>query len=189
MLKKVNTWWLNYEYKHTTLAVLGLALFVLLVDSALFITVFRTLDSAGYVSGFIAGLFSVSFFTAAPALLLVIELAQHLDPLLLALLMALGSALGDWLILKFFEERIFTELRPLFIKWRLPRLKRRLDRPATRWILVLGGALFISTPLPDEIGLALMGISRYNRVKILIICFALNFAGAYAVIVAASALL
>lgn len=189
MFKKLNTWWLAYEYKHTTLAVFALAAFVLLVDSALFVALFRTLDNAGYASGVIAGLFSVSFFTAAPALLLVIELAQHLNPLLLALLIAVGSVLGDWLIIKFFEERIFAELRPMFTKWRLPQLKRRLDTPSTRWILALAGAIFISSPLPDEIGLALMGISRYNRVKILVICFVLNLVGAYTVILAANALL
>jgi len=77
----------------------------------------------------------------------------------------------------------------MFTKWRLPQLERRLEKPHTKWILVLAGAIFISSPLPDEIGLALMGISRYNRGKILTICFALNFAGAYAVILAANALL
>ncbi|HVI69321.1 MAG TPA: hypothetical protein VM581_02585, partial [Magnetospirillaceae bacterium] len=123
MIKRLNKWWLAYEYKHTTLAILLLILFVLLVDSALLASIFRVFDDAGYISGIAAGLLSVSFFTAAPALLLVVELAQHLDPLLLALLVAIGSLLGDWLILLFFEERIFAELRPIFTKLRLPQLK------------------------------------------------------------------
>lgn len=188
MLKKLNAWWLAYEYKHTTIAIIAIVLFVALIDSALFVSVFRLLDEAGYISGLVAGLLSVSFFTAAPALLLVVELAQHLNPWLLALLVAIGSVVGDWLILKFFEERIFTELRPIFTKLRLPQLKKRLNRPSTRWVLALTGALFISSPLPDEIGLALMGISRYNRFKILVICFVLNFIGAFVVINAANAL-
>lgn len=187
-LHKFNQWWLAYEYKHTTVAILTLLLFVFLIDSALLVSLFRVLDSAGYASGLVTGFLSVSFFTAAPALVLVVELAQHLNPFLLALLVAIGSVVGDWLILKFFEERIFAELKPIFTKWRLPQLKNRLNKPSTRWILVVAGALFVGSPLPDEIGLALMGISHQNRFVILSICFVLNFVGALMVIMAANAL-
>ncbi len=187
LLKKLNNWWLAYEYKHTTLAILAIILFVFAFDSALLVAALRSLDQLGYASGFIAGAFSVSFFTAAPALVLLVELSQHLDMLTLAFLVALGAAVGDWLMLKFFEERIFAELTPLAKKLHVHHVIRKLSRPSTRWIVALIGALIISTPLPDEIGLALMGISRYNRFVILAICFVLNMAGALVVISAAQA--
>lgn len=186
---RVNEWWLRYEYKHTTLALLAIALFVFIIDSALIVGVVHALDEIGYVSGLIAGALSVSFFTAVPALVLIVDLAQQFDALLLALLIATGSVLGDWLIIKFFEERIFTELAPLIDKLRLRHIKKALERPATRWILVLVGAFFISSPLPDEVGLALMGISRSNRWVVLSICFVLNFVGALLLILALQALL
>lgn len=189
VLKKLNTWWLDYEYKHTTLALLTLVVFVFAIDSALVVSVIHTIDQFGYASGVLAGALSVSFFTAAPALILLVDLAQFLDPLLLALLVALGSVVGDWLIIKFFEERIFTELAPAIEKLKLRRIKRALERPFGRWILVIIGAFFVSSPLPDEVGLALMGVSRANRFFVLLLCFFLNFIGAFIVILTAKALL
>jgi len=185
----LNKWWLAYEYKHTTLAVLAIVLFVFLIDSALIVGAVHTLDDIGYFSGLVAGAFSVSFFTAVPALVLILDLAQQFDAFTLALLVALGSVVGDWLILKFYEERIFTELAPLIDKFNIRRLKESLERPATRWILVVAGAFVISSPLPDEVGLALMGISRSNRWAVLAICFVLNLIGAWLIILAAQALM
>lgn len=189
MLTRMNRWWLRYEYKHTTLAICAMVLFVVLIDSALLVSVARFFDEWGYASGIVAGFLSVSFFTAAPALVLLLELAQRLDPFLLSFLVAVGSVFGDWLIIKFFEERIFTELQPIFRKLKLHKIKHHLDRPATKWMLVLLGALFVSSPLPDEVGLALMGVSRSNRAAVLAICFVLNMIGAFIIISAAQALL
>lgn len=187
MLNNINEWWLDYEYKHTTLALLALLLFVFLIDSALLVSVIHTIDEFGYVSGLAAGVLLVSFFTAAPALVLLIDLSQFHDPLLLAVLVAMGSVVGDWLIIKFFEDRVFTELRPAIEKLRLRRIKRALEKPYGKWILVFIGAIFVSTPLPDEVGLALMGVSKANRFFVLLLCFLLNFIGAFIVILAAKA--
>jgi membrane protein YqaA with SNARE-associated domain len=183
--KRLNTWWLAYEYKHTTLALTALVLFVLLIDSALLVSVIRVVDEFGYVSGLLAGALSVSFFTAAPALVLTVELAQHLNPFLLAFLVAIGSVAGDWLIIKFFEERIFTELAPVIKKLKLRRIKQALSRPYGKWVLVVIGAAVVSSPLPDEVGLALMGVGHHKRYIVLTICFVLNFIGAFLVISAA----
>lgn len=182
--RRPQDWWLRYEYKHTTLAVLIIALFIVLLDSALLAATFGVLEGLGYVGGFIAGVLSVSFFTAAPALVLLVALAPELNPLTLAIAAAAGSAAGDWLILFFFQEKIFHELKPLIEKTGLTRAFKALDRPATSWILVTAGAIIISTPLPDEIGLSMMGISRLKRLYLLILCFILNGLGLWALIMA-----
>lgn len=187
-LRQLNRWWLRYEYKHTTLAVLGIILFVSLLDSAFLASAFSFLEHFGYVGGLIAGILSASFFTAVPAVVLVVDLATTagLDPLLLALIVGVGSAIGDMILLLFFEERIFHELRPLFKKLRLTFLiqnkRKRMSLP-----LLLGGAAIIVTPLPDEIGLGLLGISHFPKAFIFIICLALNTLGASLVILAARA--
>ena len=182
MLKKVNNWWLAYEYKHTTLAIVVIVLFVALVDTTLLATAVRALDGSGYVGALIAGVFSVSFFTAAPAVAIIVDLVHHLDPIVLSLLIATGALLGDWLLLQFFEEKIFVELTPIFRKLHLHIARRWLERPLTKWLLILAGAIIISSPLPDEAGLALMGIAHYNRFAILAICFVLNALGALALV-------
>lgn len=186
--KKLNKWWLGYEYKHSTLAVLVIVLFILLLDSVILSTFFNTVESWGYVGGFVAGLLSVSFFTAAPAVILIIDLSTKYEPYLLALTIALGATIGDWIALKFYDEKVFTELRPLFKKFRVPGFVRLMRHRFTSWILFLAGAFIIATPIPDEVGLSLMGISNFKRRYILFICFLLNILGTLTLILAARAL-
>jgi hypothetical protein len=48
-----------------------------------------------------------------------------------------------------------------------------------KWISPILGALIIASPLPDEFGLALLGLSR-TRISILIpVSFIMNFLGVY----------
>jgi hypothetical protein len=177
----LNRWWLRYEYKHTTIAILGITIFVILLDGAVLNGLFQFIERLDYLGGLIAGLLLASFFTAAPAIVLVVHLAQNnLDPLILAVLIGLGSALADLFLILFFEERIYHELVPVFrrlrFKWagrKRPRRRRKMSAP-----LLLLGSFIIMTPLPDEVGIGLLGISRFPQIFIFIICLALNTLGA-----------
>lgn len=177
----LNRWWLRYEYKHTTAAILALILFVVLLDTAVLNGPFSYLESQEYLGGFIVGILSASFFTAAPAAVLLVHLAQNnLDPLALAVLVGAGGAVGDLLLLLFFEERIYHELLPVFrrlrFKWagkRQPRRRRRMSVP-----LLLTGSAVIMTPLPDEVGIGMLGISRFPQIFVFVICLSLDTLGA-----------
>lgn len=182
----LNRWWLRYEYKHTTLAILTIVLFVLLLDSALLAGLFSLIEGLGYWAGFIAGVLSVSFFTAVPAVVLLIDLASRLDAHWLALAWGLGSTIGDWLILRFYQERVLNELQPVFRRLRIKRLVRLMRHQFTSWILFLGGAAFIASPLPDEVGLSLMGLAHLKRPYMLFMCFLLNAFGALVIILIAA---
>ena len=54
-----------------------------------------------------------------------------------------------------------------------------------RFMTPLLGVLIIASPLPDEIGLALLGFSRAKTFQILPIAFIMNFIGIYAIAVIA----
>lgn len=187
-LKILNRLWIRYEYKHTTLALLAIWLFTLVVDSALVAAIFSFIEKTDYIGGFLAGLFSVSFFTAAPAVVLLLDLSMSLDAHWLALAWGLGSTIGDWLVIKFYQERVFHELRPLFTKLGFGRLVKLMRHRYTSWILFLFGAVFIASPLPDEAGLGLMGLSHLKRPYVLFVCFLLNTLGALVAILAVKAL-
>lgn len=182
--RTLNELWLRYEYKHTTIAILALVLFIVLFDAAVFNGVVDYLKQQAYVGAFVAGLLSASFFTAAPAVVLTIQLATGpFDPLLLALIAGIGNAIGDIILLLFFEERIFHELRPLLKKLGFVHKKRRRKRMSAP--LLLTGSFILMTPLPDEVGLGLLGISHFPKVFVFIICLALNTFGAAVVVLAA----
>lgn len=189
LYKRLNRLWLRYEYKHTTIAIIGLVVFVMLFDSALLNSVFDFLKHLDYFGAFMAGVLAASLFTAAPALVLITQLAtvSGLDPLWLALLVGIGSAVGDMILLFFFEEQIFYELRPLFKRLKIKVFTRKSKRRQMSAPLLLGGAFIIMTPLPDEIGLGMLGISHFPRIFIFIICLALNTLGNSLVILTARA--
>ncbi|HSE60944.1 MAG TPA: hypothetical protein VLA88_01460, partial [Candidatus Saccharimonadales bacterium] len=184
---RLNEWWLRYEYKHTTIAIAGIVLFVALLDSALLTSIFHYLEGLGYVGGLVAGVLSASFFTAAPAVLLIIDLATKHDPLLLALIIGIGAAVGDMLLLLFFEERIFHELKPLYLRVRSIFTKKKPGKPRRSAAMLLLGTFIITTPLPDEIGLGILGISHFPKIVLLVICLGLNVLGAAILILAARA--
>lgn len=187
MLYKLNQLWLRYEYKHTTIALLIFALFLIFFDSAAVTGLFGFVVRLGYVGAFIAGALSVSFFTTALAVVALVELATKLDPIALAIVGGAGAMLFDWILLQFFEERVFHELKPIFRKLHIHRFMRRLQHRYTRWILFLAGMLVIATPLPDEVGIALLGISHFKQRYLFVVTFVLNTIGILAFVLAVRA--
>lgn len=176
-LSRLNQWWLRYEYKHTSLALLLLLLFILLLDSALMTAMFGFIEGLRYGGVFLAGVLSVSFFTAVPALILIVDMAQYLDPFAMAVVAGAGAMVGDWLLMMFFQDKIASELRPLISKFKWRRLTEQLQHKYARWIVFVMGAFAIMTPAPDEIGIALLGISHFKRVYMLTVCFILDTLG------------
>lgn len=184
----LNQRWLRYEYKHTTVAVLLAVIFIILLDSTLVSALLGFVEGLGYFGAFIAGVLSVSLFTTAPAIVLLIDLANELDPIALAIVGGAGAMIGDWLLLLFFEDRIFRELKPLFRKLHIHEMIARLRYKYTSWILIVAGGISLATPIPDEIGVALLGISHFKQVYLLGICFVLNTIGILAIVMTARAL-
>ncbi|OGG78335.1 hypothetical protein A3A36_01445 [Candidatus Kaiserbacteria bacterium RIFCSPLOWO2_01_FULL_52_12b] len=50
-----------------------------------------------------------------------------------------------------------------------------------KWLIPFVGALIIASPLPDEAGLAMMGLSKMKTSVFIPISFALNFLGILAI--------
>lgn len=185
----VNQLILRYEYKHTTAAVLVLVLFIAFFDSAIVVAALGLLENMGYAGGFIAGVLSASFITTAPAIVVLLALANDLDPFALAVVAGAGSMVGDWLILLFIRDRLSHELEPLFRKLHLHEIVERLRYRYTMWILWLVGIVSLATPLPDEVGISILGISHFKSVYLLAISFLLNTIGVFALVMAARAFL
>ena len=174
--------WRVYEYKHSTLAVAAIVLFVLTLDTAMVRALLSSINTLGLAGVFIAGVLFVSFFTAAPAVVLLASAADNYSPLTIATVAGLGSLIGDWVILKIFEERVAYELIPLARKFGIMPIIRLLKRKIFRPVALALGAVFIATPLPDELGIALLGLSHLKIYKLLAVAFVLNTAGIYALI-------
>lgn len=170
-------WWRRYEYKHSSLAICIIAGFVLLLDTTLVQGALSYVEGLGVTGIFIAGAMFTSFFTAAPATVMLIEMSDTYSPLLIAFYGAMGSAVGDWIILKVFEEKVGYELLPLVRKFHLKTFLRNLKRKKNRERTTLLGMLAIASPLPDELGIGLLGIAHLPTVSLLVITYLLNAVG------------
>ncbi len=172
----------NWKYKNTTFLVISLAAFFLFADSEVVKNFINELGSLGYFGAFITGIFFVSTFTVAPAAVVLFHLADHLNPFEVAILAGLGAVVGDYIIFRFFKDRVFEELKPLFDQLKGTRISELLHTPYFAWLLPVIGATIIASPLPDEFGVGILGIAKMKRWKFLILSFFLNAIGIFIIV-------
>lgn len=188
--KKTNTppvlhHWKSWPYKNTTLLVLGLIIFVLLARLPAIDGAIKEVGTLGYLGAFIAGIFFVSTFTAVPAAYVLYNFADHLHPVEVALLAGLGAMVGDYIIFRLVKDQLFEELKPAFSKLQHPVLRSLFKTPYFSWLLPVIGAVVIASPLPDEAGVSLLGLSKIRKWQFFIITFALNAVGIFLIVSAA----
>lgn len=148
---------------------------------------FDIFSRLGYIGVFIAGILFVSIFTAVPGVALIISFT-YFNPVAVALIAALGSMIGDYLILRFMEDKVAYELKPIAMRLGVPQTINYLQgRKSTLGLVRVIGAVVIASPLPDEIGIGLLGVGRLNKLSFLAICYALNAAGILLIVLAAKA--
>lgn len=176
----------RYKYKNLTFLIAGLLLAFFLYRSDSFHTFLLSFGELGYLGAFIAGLLFVSSFSAATAVVILLVLADKLLPLEVALLAGLGAVCGDVLIFRFVKDDLIEEIRPVFERFGGRHVALLLRTKYFSWSLPLIGALLIASPLPDEVGVSLLGLSKMSTVKFLALSFTLNSLGILLLITAAT---
>lgn len=172
----------NWKYKNTALLVLSLIAFIFVVDTAVVHALIERIGSYGYLGAAITGIFFVSTFTVAPASVVLFHLAQEFNPVLIATFAGIGAAVGDLLIFRFLKDRVFEELSPLFRRISDPYASKIFKTPYFALLLPVIGAIIIASPLPDEIGIGLMGLSKIRFWQFMLLAFVLNAVGIFVVV-------
>ncbi len=157
-----------------------IAAFLLLAseESRALLAQFSTLGHAG---SFLSGMLFTSIFTTAPSMVLIGELAQHQSALPIALWGGLGAALGDYALFRLMRGRLSRDVRFLLRHTRPERWPLICKTCLSRRFLPLLGALTIASPLPDELGLALLGLSNIKTSRFLPLSFTLNAVGIFVI--------
>ncbi|NBV76585.1 hypothetical protein EBR66_00215 [bacterium] len=135
-----------------------------------------------YVGSFVAGIFFTSFITIAPASVAFAELAPHASTLEISFFGALGAVIGDLTIFLFIRDRLVEDVMHFILIPQGKRWRALLRRKHLRYLMAFLGALIVASPLPDEIGLAMMGISRMKTSLLVPIAFVTNYIGIAALI-------
>lgn len=178
----------HWRFKNTFFLVVGLIVFFYFADTPVIKNTITGIGDLGYVGAFIVGIFFVSTFTVAPATVVLFHLAKELTPLEVALFAGLGSVLGDYLIFRFMKDRVFEEITPVFKRLGGLRLAHLLATPYFAWLAPVFGAIIIASPLPDEVGITLLGISKLKNWQFLTLSLILNSIGILAIILLAQIL-
>ena len=161
------------------LFILALTIFVgwKLAESQTFHDFLTASQRSEIIGSFVGGLFFTSLFTTGPAAVALGTIARENALAMVALLGGAGAVIGDLILFRFFQGYLTEELFGLFGRVKNRRILWIFHLRVVRWFLIFVGAAIIALPLPDEIGLALMGLTRL-RVKYLIpLSFVLNSSG------------
>lgn len=140
-------------------------------------SVVASVDAYAFLASALAGFFFTSLFTLAPASVALAALGELHPHIQIALTGAAGAVIGDLLLFLFVRDRISDDLALLFSGKRWKGLRKLIRKPLLHWLLPFTGALIIASPLPDELGLTMMGISRVSMAAFVPISFTMNFLG------------
>lgn len=175
--------WQEFKYKNLTYVLIGLLLAIILSQWQYFQDFLLLLKHLHFVGAFLGGALFVSTFTFGIGTVILISVTETLHPAVVALFAGFGAVLGDLIIFRFIKDRLLQEIRPLYEKIGGTHLTRLLNSKYFAWMLPFLGALIIASPLPDEIGVSLMGLSEISTKNFIILSFLLNTFGIFFILV------
>ncbi len=170
--------WHRYHYKNFTYLLISLLIAFFLFKNPTFRYFLLHLGRLGYLGAFIAGFFYTSTFTISFATVLLLLLARYLPPAEMALVAGTGAVLGDFFIFQLIRSKgIVEEVNRFFNHFGGDKLHHLIHSKFFSWTLPVVGGIIIASPLPDELGISLMGISKMKNNQFIGVSFLLNFAG------------
>jgi hypothetical protein len=174
VLQKHSSFFQSFFY-----VMISLLIAVVLYQTGLFHELLPILNTFGYVGVFIAGMFFVSLFTAAPAAVVLLTFAETIPIPFIAIIAGVGCVLGDAILLSFLSDNMTKSMTIISDEKGIKKIIAVLRHSKYKFFLTIIGAFVVASPLPDELGLALMGISRIKPLWFIVLTFLLNSFGIY----------
>lgn len=134
-----------------------------------------------YLGAFLSGILFVSTFTVSTSVILIALLAQEMNPFVLAVIGGVGAMVGDIIVFRFLKNNVDEELMLIFGTKGEHYVKAVLRSKYISWTLPIFGILIIASPLPDEIGIGLLGMANISETKLMAITFISNMFGILAI--------
>ena len=173
----------HWKYKNLTFLVFSLVLAYFVLRNESLHSYLLHLGNFGYIGAFLAGILFVSTFTVATGAIILLILAETLSPIEIGLIAGLGAVVGDFVIFRFIKDDLVKEIKQIYNLFdRSHHFKKVLHTKYFSWTLPVVGAIIIASPLPDEVGVSLMGISKLKTYQFLLLSFILNAIGIFLVV-------
>ena len=139
----------------------------------------RAAETNGILYTLVSGAMYSFSFTAGLSVLLFSNMTIAQDAILpMSLIAALGGLFADLLIFRFVKDVILKELGESTKRF----IARATKTTGSKIAMGTIGAAIIASPLPDEIGLTFMGISKIKFWELVVLTYALDTLGSYLVI-------
>ena len=183
--KEMRKIWILFRYKYEKICLLFLSIlfaYLLFTNDFVFSQITK-LNYFGYIGVFFAGILSSFGFTAPFSIGFFIAFEPE-NILLAAILAGLGSVIADLIIFRFVknyfaDEFVLLKKEKIFIKFE-KFLERDFGTKFVNHLMYVLAGILIATPLPDEIGVAMIaGLTKVNQKFLAIAGFLLHTAFIY----------
>jgi len=155
---------------------------ITLVKTGLIVKFLSIAPNLWFIESFVAGLFFTSVFTTAPAIFTLGSIAQHNPLIPVSILGGLGALCGDLIIFRFMKNRLSEDFIYLLNqKSKKERISSIFKLKFFRWFTFCIGALIIASPIPDELGIMMMGFSKAKTSLFIPVSFVMNSLGIFIV--------
>lgn len=165
------------KYKLLSIILAGALVAVALGENDTFQGFLTHLGSYSYLGAFLAGLLFVSTVTVPTSIVVITLLAQNMNPVVLGLIGGFGAVIGDLVVFKLVKDHMADELMILFGSGGSSYVRTVLKSKYVAWTLPVIGMFIIASPLPDEIGLSLLGVAKMSDTKLVLISYVSNALG------------
>jgi len=181
--------WHRYHYKNLTYLTLSVIVALFLSGTEFFKNFLFHLGNFGYLGAFVGGMLFVSTFTVSIGAVILLFLAKTLNPIEIGLIAGVGGMMSDFIIFHFIRSRgLVEEIKHFFHYFGGDKISHLVHTKYFSWTLPVIGALIIASPLPDELGVSLMGISKMKTQNFIFLSFVLNSIGIFLVVLGSSML-
>ncbi|MEK7612410.1 MAG: hypothetical protein AAB407_03655 [Patescibacteria group bacterium] len=167
----------SHLLENVTMLAASIFIAVMLVQSPTFKLFLSASTELKLLGSFVIGFFFTSLFTTAPATVAFAELAQTNSIILIALVGGVGAVLGDIVLFKLLKTHVTDELVHLLSHPKRKRFLKVFHAKTFRWLFTFLGMIIIASPLPDELGLTMMGISKLEMKYLIPVSFIANTVG------------
>ncbi len=196
----------RWQYRNTIFFSISLFIAYLLLKNESIWEILFSLGKTGYLGSFFSGLFYTFSLTVAFSTAIFYKMGKFFNPFLIALTGSFGSLISDYLIFRFvrdnlageikllvnntskkiahsFKKSIFYQLFPfsnLALSESFEKIWFKVSR-SKKWkfFISLLGCFLIASPLPDELGIALLGTIKFDSKKFIAFSYILNFIGIF----------
>ncbi len=168
----------KHPIAHLPLFLLGIAVAVVIARSHVAVQLAGYSQLAAALVALVTGVLYSSVFTIATATVVFVQLAAAgVSIPLLALCGGIGGMFADLSMFQIIRSTVLDDVMRYAQRHTQGLFSRFTHFHWFRLLMVVVGALIIATPLPDEIGLALMGLGKARWRVVAILSLILNIIG------------